>query len=336
MGSDEAGMEADSARAAIEPNAEAALDATFEAEWAAAEAARMSAGPPMEPETGPIAEPDAVPESRIETAPEPPESEAPPSANAAAAVHESEAPLLVLGDDGADELEQATAGWQRPMAERAAAAAPPDAGPAPNARWNARLAAVAAEEGWDEADVAAVRAYLAEVPYPAAAGTPEPEVSPAVPPTIPDAAPQPVTTGELPGSDFTLPGAEALDQALSALAIPAPEPTDLPPTPAMEEAAWPTPATPATDRAWSKPEPGAEPIDAEPAAPTPATPDAQAPSWPARDTTIVSRPGSVTGFGERTLGPDDPMAEPEWLRGRRDAAARAYRRLRRIFPTNER
>ena len=50
----------------------------------------------------------------------------------------------------------------------------------------------------------------------------------------------------------------------------------------------------------------------------------------------MSRPGSVTGFGERTLGPDDPMAEPEWLRGRRDAAARAYRRLRRIFPTNER
>ena len=121
---------------------------------------------------------------------------------------------------------------------------------------------MAAEEGWDEADVAAVRAYLAEVPYPAAAGAPQPEVFPD------DIAPQPMTTGELPGSDFTLPGAEALDEALSALAVPAPEPTDLPPTPAMEEAALSTPATPSTDRAWSKAEPGAEPIEAEPAAPT--------------------------------------------------------------------
>lgn len=33
------------------------------------------------------------------------------------------------------------------------------------------------------------------------------------------------------------------------------------------------------------------------------------------------------------LGP--APGEPEWLRGRQDAAARAYRRLRRIFPNPE-
>ena len=240
-------------------------------------------------------------------------------------VDEAEEVLLDLGDDGADELEQGAAGWQRP--------APPPLPPADpqqaqRGQWDARLTAVAAEEGWDEADVAAVRAYLAQVPYPLAPDASEVAIPSPMPAAPQDAESHPVTASDLPGADFALPGSAELDDALSALAVSPPPTAELPPTPAMERASESAPATPSTDRAWAKAEPPNEPSDE--------ASDEPAPSWPARDTTVVSRPGSVAGFGDRTLGPDDPMAEPEWLRGRRDAAARAYRRLRRIFPTNER
>jgi hypothetical protein len=181
-----------------------------------------------------------------------------------------------------------------------------------------RLAAVAAEEGWDEADVAAVRAYLEQVPYPARSGRHDaPAPLPAAEPPGADASHIPASPGE---TVVRLPGADELDDAMSALARPAPA-VDAAPDDAAPPVV-PTTSSTTPERAWAKTQ---IPGDA------PATPP-----WPARDSGVIGRPGSVTRLSERSSDPEDPMAEPEWLRGRRDAAARAYRRLRRIFPTTER
>jgi hypothetical protein len=142
---------------------------------------------------------------------------------------------------------------------------------------------VAAEEGWDEAEVEAIRAYLAGTATPAS----------------PDAATQPPKQEpERPAAELDFPGADELEQAMSALAEPRSSiDTDaLPPEgPETGEPAWPA-------------EPELEPAepDAHAGEPTPE---------PAPEPDLPPVPG-----------------EPEWLRGRQDAAARAYRRLRRIFP----
>jgi hypothetical protein len=77
-----------------------------------------------------------------------------------------------------------------------------------------------------------------------------------------------------------------------------------------------TPSSPGVGREWAKaisPEPLAPPRHAQPAE------EAAASQQPEEER-------------DETHG-EEPGGEPEWLRGRRDPAARAYRRLRRIFPS---
>ncbi len=292
--------------------------------------------PEREPELMAEPEPALEPEvqQRLEPPPEaapepPPEAEHEPFPTDEGG-HPSEEAVLFLGDEGADELEQGASGWHRPPAP---AHAPPPAEPpaSPAAPVDERLAAVAAEEGWDEEEVAGVRAYLEQVPHPPTVAADET----ASQPPLQELPPPPEReTSEAPGSppidasassddrSIELPGADELDEAMSALGRPAAS-TDQAPTAGQpeQEASASIPSEPPVDRAWAKPA---------------VAPDEGSSPWPARDPGVTNRPGSVTGFHDRSADAEDPTAEPEWLRGRRDAAARAYRRLRRILPTNER
>lgn len=176
-------------------------------------------------------------------------------------------------DEWAAELETGVAGWHRtPAPEPAAAPEPPPAETATYEDMEGRLGAVAAEEGWDEAEVEAVRAYLSRV-GPPPGGDAGGDVEPPSPSVEPEARPAPQPATQRP--EISLPGGDELADALAGLERDTGEPGATPPPPA--------------------------------------------------DVTPAENDGDL----------DPAPGEPEWLRGRRDAAARAYRRLRRIFPNPE-
>ncbi|MEO8247053.1 MAG: hypothetical protein ABI622_08045 [Chloroflexota bacterium] len=258
-------------------------------------------------------------------------------------------PATDESDEWAAELEMGAGGWQQappaPQPEPVAAEEPLIRAPVDDVEE--RLGAVAAEEGWDEAEVQAIRAYLSGV------RAPDPEASTTQPPAA--TSPPPERAPTIP-SEFDLPGAEELDEAMAALGRPVGEEQPAAAAPAAaaeqpaESPAGPISATaspaaiepdPTVARAWSKfndPEsvgegeprsdiewPGLEQeFRTSAAAPTvEAGPTSPAPSAPQPPEV---RPPTADGV---------PEPEPEWLRGRQDAAARAYRRLRRIFPNPE-
>ena len=242
-------------------------------------------------------------------------------------------------DEWAAELEMGAGGWhpQQTGTQVDAGAGDPAEPVASADDVEERLGAVAAEEGWDEAEVQAVRAYLSGVMARdagvAAAATPS---APERAPTIP--------------SEFDLPGAEELDEAMTALSrpviqLPPAPPQVLPESPEPPEPAAPPPVAEADDpetpaphetRMWSKfNDPGSGSAEDDPRSRI---------EWPGLDQEYrVAPPTSEAPSSlPRETAPhafDPPAAsepEPEWLRGRQDAAARAYRRLRRILPNPER
>jgi excisionase family DNA binding protein len=229
-------------------------------------------------------------------------------------------------DDYADEIEVGTAGWHRPGGRD-------------------ELTRIAADQGWDPTEVEAIRNLL----EPASDGpvdmtdataqaedsqTSEPERTQPEPfEPEPQPAPEPEATAteqatdgkdaepQWPAADrtvsFSLPGGDDLQRALEALGLP---------SRASAERQQQTPTATAQPspqpRQWSKVasapqgsgEPEQPPADASTTNPTGDVPRA----WPSAGTVDSTAQG--------------PTGEPEWLRGRRDPAARAFRRLRRIFP----
>lgn len=208
-------------------------------------------------------------------------------------------------EEWAAELEQSAAHWHvdeppaptaadSPSASAAATfptPAPPP--PIPDHEVEERLGAVAAEEGWDEDEVAAIRAYLTTPP------ATEAEAAAVAAP--PDSRPHPT-------SELDLPGADELDDAMAALARPVAPPAE--PTAVESATDWPE-----TDALGPPDAPSEERLRA----------------WVAPHERIGPSPDlRPEALSQTTSTPAEP--EPEWLRGRQDAAARAYRRLRRIFP----
>ena len=182
-------------------------------------------------------------------------------------------------DEWAAELETGVAGWQGTVSPEPPR--PPTPSPDDSAYEDVeeRLGAVAAEEGWDESEVEAVRAYLSRVSPPASSANPTERDAP--PPTVLDSEPTPMAPSAAHRPERSLPGGDELAAAMADL----------------ERREEPRPATGGF----------AAPPDAGP------QPD--------------------QAHDRYDLGP--APGEPEWLRGRQDAAARAYRRLRRIFPNPE-
>jgi hypothetical protein len=142
---------------------------------------------------------------------------------------------------------------------------------------------------------------------------------------------------------WSLPGAQELDEALAALrpqqradqpageqgpgslrsdAAPPAQPTTQSgdastaeePSPRVVFGSRRTPSSPGMGREWAKP------ISPEPLTP-PRQPASQA------------EPAERLEQAREDQQTEHAGGEPEWLRGRRDPAARAYRRLRRIFPS---
>ena len=228
-------------------------------------------------------------------------------------------------DEWAAELEMGAGGWHRDVA---VADGPIGDQITPGATGQAddveqRLGEIAAEEGWDEDEVQAIRAYLSEV-TPQAPATSRVEVLP------------PLPTATAP--DFELPGADELDEAMAALSQPAAHAETVSPEPPMEPspaARFAAPTRDPEERSWSRPD-DREPVDAATAANTT--------EWPGLDreyrSTAAQDIEAAEGLAQDAPEAVDPHSlqepEPEWLRGRQDAAARAYRRLRRIFPNPDR
>lgn len=151
---------------------------------------------------------------------------------------------------------------------------------------------------------------------------------------------------------FMLPGGDELHRALEALGLPTSSGGRTPESPSDSSAGPVGPrvsATPMSAPASVEPPPAAEP---RPWSPQPrqwskvgtaefsSPPALEAPSEarPRPSPRAEPAPGPAPAFQPRATAEPDPessapFGEPEWLRGRRDPAARAYRRLRRIFPS---
>lgn len=237
------------------------------------------------------------------------------------------------GDDYVAEIEVGTAGWHRPGGSD-------------------ELTRIAADQGWDATEVEAIRNLLeptseAPVDLTDAPGAPADEQASAEPsPAEPEAEPQPepesataeqtsegdAAEPQWPEADrtvsFSLPGGDDLQRALEALGLPSRSGAERQQTPTA------TAHPPKQPRQWSKisasPESSTARSTAREQAPPQAsasdsTPDAAA--QPASE-----RPRAWTSTDAADHLTHGPIGEPEWLRGRRDPAARAFRRLRRIFP----
>jgi hypothetical protein len=268
-----------------------------------------------------------------------------------------EVALMWLGSEFDDreeyaaEIEVGTAGWRR------------------RSTGSDELTRIAEDQGWDPTEVDAIRNLLEPAspvtsaqPGPAgeqrSAAEPAPVEPASAEPAPAEPAPaEPAETGDerptersprpsgadrssvsWPAADhsvtFALPGGDDLQRALEALGLPKPGGAA-----ASEE-----------PKSRARPTPGAQPTlrsqastRAETAPSAPATPRAQPGEWSKLGAT--HRPVTpLEGSAKPQVDPssaeaeaDEPSVsatgEPEWLRGRRDPAARAYRRLRRIFPT---
>jgi hypothetical protein len=108
--------------------------------------------------------------------------------------------------------------------------------------------------------------------------------------------------------EVELPGGEELQDALRALGLP------------VEDGERSTPASDAS---------APEPQSAPPQPPRDEPP--QPPQWPAGSRSDRSQPAHRPAPGRAQPRPPS-VAEPDWLRNRRDPAATAFRRLRRLFP----
>jgi hypothetical protein len=216
------------------------------------------------------------------------------------------------------------------------------------------LTRIAEDQGWDSSEVDAIRSLLdpapqgttaSEAPEPVPSGASayelgrtdsqaaEPDVQSAEADAQPPEAEraQSIPT-EWPAADhsvtFTLPGGDELQQALEALGLPTPSRT------AKAEASEPgaTPEQPET------PEPDSTPERAQPhewsKVPPAESAAAVTPETALRRSLAAAADSQSASQAEPPKSADGspPTGEPEWLRGRRDPAARAFRRLRRIFP----
>jgi hypothetical protein len=222
-------------------------------------------------------------------------------------------------EEYAAEIEVGTAGWQH------SAPADPDD----------ELTRIAEDQGWDTNEIEAIRSLLEPPPMTRESEETEPE-APSASADEPAQGDEPAQAEERraqpepsanrptdwPAADrsvtFTLPGGDELHRALEALGLPASSRAARAEAP--ERASAPERAEP---HEWSKlhsPEPGAVARAPEAAPPRP---------------TPFPGPSPLPSHGEAPNAehPSSPTGEPEWLRGRRDPAARAFRRLRRIFPT---
>jgi hypothetical protein len=273
-----------------------------------------------------------------------------------------EVELLWLGpqDEPApfeSELEIAAAGWQEAETEASGQETETDV--------DEHLARIAEDQGWEPSEVEAMRLFL-EQPDPLPAGEPKDAV-----PASQSA--EPAWPKEDSHPSWSLPGARELDEALAALRPSSVQPSTPPPSSAPQSArATEAPsADPLAGERRSSALPPVTDRPEEDASASPSDDDTERPRvvFGSRGSAAASRsrqwakpstspsesiqnppptppaaqPRDLAGPHHevaRQLGPEPeshpqlgPHGEPEWLRGRRDPAARAYRRLRRIFPS---
>ncbi len=172
----------------------------------------------------------------------------------------------------------------------------PSDGAASDGAPSNELSRIAQDQGWDESEVEAIRSLLGGTPI----GDTAPVVAPALdeqPVAQEERPPEPSSPPTWPRQDrvtrLTLPGARDLDDALAAL----------------RHGAIDEPTSGATAS------------------------DASAHDTTARSEADATEPGEPRVEDLPSGVEQGSEGEPEWLRGRRDPAARAYRRLRRIFPS---
>ncbi len=354
------------AEAEVQPEPEA-VQAEAVVPWPAAEAV-----PVVEPESEPEPEPEPMAvsawgdeppiemsdelllhEPRPKTpgpAGEMPAAAAQPGAPSTAETAESDASeeeLMWLGD----EFRPSTSAWQGLGEPFGAPAAP-----AESSAQEAELDRLARLRGWDESELSAIRSLLDA--HPDRGGAPLPESPPAEGTPDPEAEPEPEPerwakgATEPPGTTVGLPGADELEQAMAALA--GGRPAELPAEPASNErpdpddvghdGAEPAAAQPAPAQPVAAIEPGpvaAAADDAESQDAGSREADAQAASADSPSVADAPVPAPQPTSPDRPAYPDprsfvlrDTEQGPheDWLRGRRGAAAIAYRRLRRLFP----
>ena len=336
--------ETDQAVPEPEPESDAIQEAFAEVEtppaWPQSDSAWTDMEPELaaEPEAQPVAldeQPTAATSEDVDVATPPEEFIAPPvMAQPSSAAPEmpvadrkgispaGEEELMWLGDEFEEAgLEVASEGWR--------SAGAPGSPPPVLELSDAELSQLAEDEGWDMAEVEAIRSLLGRSSEVA------PEVEPAVPQeqTEPQAQADPADTQEQadpPAMDET-PRDETWDE------------TPWTETPAVETGdETPMVETQAIDQAESEPtvmesaeEPAAELPNAEPPAiDAPAQEMEPAPgvSDPPPNYESPSASASAPSAMPPTRSFTAPTADPDWLRGRRGPAATAYRRLRRLFP----
>jgi hypothetical protein len=281
--------------------------------------------------------------------------------------HPDEVELLWLGpqsdaDAFAEELEISAAGWQAAASEAASelAAAPVEE------EADDQLTRIAEDQGWDPAEVEAMRIFLNDQDPSTDEPTDAGERGQA-------SAPNPVAASEWPKEDahpsWQLPGAAELEDALAALRPPEARAEGDEQRAEATDRGWPDRHSGRVAfrggglaREWSKPEVAAPRVSGAPqetgtaadkesaageAEETDASADepqnaeagkTQPQAGPATvDETQETSAAEAVPETSREPGEHQPqqhgVPEPEWLRGRRDPAARAYRRLRRIFPS---
>jgi hypothetical protein len=370
----------------------------------------LASEPEAEPETGAEPPPDVAdraghPEVAAEAHPEPGPSLSASDATAArSSVSEVWAPSTGRSDTAAnagDEIELLWLGPQddaadEPDREGDGSEAAASVEETPTDAADDQLTRIAEDQGWDAAEVEAMRVYLDKstpdesAPSDAATAADEPAQARPSPDGVLRATPPSAVAWpkEDAHPSWRLPGAEELDEALAAL-----RPTHDVPLPGLDagapepDPAWrerrvvfgaarsepqpqhaaPSPSpdvtapvvAPSTPESAEVPEQAAEDAKADREAPPPvplpslfgrprrfepAPTDARllrdqvGSPEPDRDEApepLTPRESGASTEGEAAHDESeqpDAGGEPEWLRGRRDPAARAYRRLRRIFP----
>ncbi len=275
----------------------------------------------------------------------------PPTATAPAAERPTEEELMWLGDEFEEAgLEFATPGWRsEPEAgtRPAAQADQPDEKPPVLELSDAELAQLASDEGWDMAEVSAIRTFLGRAEPPSAEEDPPSAEEPpaaAGPPPIADAA-----TTDAPAGQATAPAPEAPGFLTEPPPPPPPRapgqsriPIDVeeeldararldrltqPPRAALSIGAPPTQAAEGQESEAAGGDAGSDGEDPDTEDPDQAGQSPAAPVPPA-----ARAPGDFRD-GNQGLAPRQPgQVDPVWLRGRRGPAATVYRRLRRLFP----
>ncbi|MGH2456479.1 MAG: hypothetical protein ACRDHD_09525, partial [Candidatus Limnocylindria bacterium] len=212
---------------------------------------------------------------------------------------------------------------------------------------DAELAQLASDEGWDMAEVSAIRTFLGRAEPPSAEEDPPSAEEPpaaAGPPPIADAA-----TTDAPAGQATAPAPEAPGFLTEPPPPPPPRapgqsriPIDVeeeldalarldrltqPPRAALSIGAPPTQAAEGQESEAAGGDAGSDGED-----PDTEDPDQAGQSPAAPVPSAIRAPGDPRD-GNQGLAPRQPgQVDPVWLRGRRGPAATVYRRLRRLFP----